>query len=193
MIVSKSPTEYELLPVGVIPAVCVKYYDCGIQRGYQGKLQHKVVLLWELDARRTDGARFLATKSYTASLSDKANLTADLQSWRGRAFTDAELEGFDLDAIVGKPCQLNLVQIAKSNGDPFVEVQTVLRPTKGWVPIVPETAPDFVLPWVATMIANQVEAPAPDITGTTGYQSAAGLQDGERYHARNDEPALDIF
>lgn len=175
MIVSRSPTEYEPLPVGVIPAVCVTYYDCGIQRGFQGKLQHKVVILWEMDARRTDGARFLATKSYTASLSEKANLTADLQSWRGRAFTPAELDGFDLDSIVGKPCQLNLVQITKANGEPFVEVATVLRAPKGWAPFSLETAPDFIPAWVATMIANQIEAPAPAAPdGRAEYQGASG-------------------
>jgi len=187
MIVKRESTEYEPLPTGVIPAVCVRYYDCGIQHGYQGKLQHKVVLLWELDARRTDGVRFLATKTYTAILSEKANLTADLQSWRGRAFTDDELQGFELDNIVGKPCQLNLVQIAKANGDPFVEVQTVLRPTKGWVPIVTETAPDFIPPWVATMIANQVEAPTPAPDGRAAYKQASGST------ARHDEPEPDIF
>ena len=162
MIVSRSPTEYEPLPVGVIPAVCVTYYDCGIQRGFQGKLQHKLVILWEMDARKSDGTRFQATKTYTASLSEKANLTADLQSWRGSAFTDAELEGFELDRIVGKPCQLNLVKIKKANGDPFVEVQTVLLPPRGWKPFTVETASDYVPPFVATMIAGQLEAPAPD-------------------------------
>ena len=172
MIVSRAQTDYEPLPVGVVPAVCVNYFDCGVQRGYQGKLQHKVVLLWELEARRTDGQRFLATKNYTATLSEKATLTADLQSWRGRAFTEDELRGFELDNIIGKPCQLNLVQTTKANGDPFVEVQTVLRPNKGWVAFQPETAPDFVPPWVVTMQAQRLDAPAPD--GRTEYMSASG-------------------
>jgi len=167
------PVNYELLPTGVLPAVLVTYYDLGVQKGYQGKLQHKVALLWELDARKGDGSRFLATKQYTVSLSEKSNLRSDLQSWRGRAFTEDELRNFDLDSILGKPCQLNLVQIAKANGDPFVEVQAVLRPPKGWQPIVPETAPDFVPPWVRTAYINQLEAPAaPDVIAE--YQSASG-------------------
>jgi hypothetical protein len=186
MIVSRAPSEYEPLPIGVIPAVCVTYFDCGIQIGFQGKHQHKVVILWELDARKTDGSRFLATKSYTASLSEKANLTADLQSWRGRAFTDAELEGFNLDNIVGKPCQLNLVQGTKGNGDNFVGIQTVMLAPRGWKAFAVETAPDYVPEFVKKMIDSQLETPAPD--GMDEYKAASGSSSGRPDQFDDDIP-----
>jgi len=162
MIVSKNPVEYELLPNGLQPAVCVAVFDLGLQKGYMDKVQHKLAIMWELEARReTDGEHFLATKKYTACLEERANLTADLQSWRGKAFSPEELLGFDLDKILGKPCQLNLVQVTKTNGDPFVEVSAVLPPPRGWAAFVPETDPGFVPAWVATAIAQQLEAPEP--------------------------------
>jgi hypothetical protein len=53
------------------------------------------------------------SNTYTVSLGDKANLRKLLQSWRGKAFTPAELEGFDLKNIVGVPCN---IQIIHKNG-----------------------------------------------------------------------------
>jgi hypothetical protein len=174
MTVSRPAVEYELLPSGLVPAVCVNYFDIGLQPGYQNKPQHKVVIMWELEARRADGARFIATKKYTASLSDKATLTADLQSWRGRAFTPEQLDGFDLDNILGKPCQLNLVQIVKGNGDPFVEIATVLPPPKGWVAFAPETEPGHTPDWVAKCINEQLPPPDPARAGMAAYAAASG-------------------
>ncbi len=156
MIVSRSDKDYEPLPLGLIPAICVNYFDLGWQRGYRDKPQHKVVLLFELEAKRNDGTRFLATKKYTASLGEKANLLKDLQSWRGVAFSAQELKGFDLDAIKGKPCQLNLVQIVKGNGDPYVVVDAILRPHRSWKPFTPETSPDFVPDWVLEALEQQI-------------------------------------
>ncbi|HRW25722.1 MAG TPA: hypothetical protein P5298_15045 [Spirochaetia bacterium] len=183
MIVSKNPVDYEPLPTGLQPAICIAVYDLGLQKGYMDKIQHKLVILWELEARReTDGEHFLATKKYTACLDERATLTADLQSWRGRAFTPEELQGFDLDKILGKPCQLNLVQVTKANGDPFVEVAAVLPPLRGWPGFTPETDPGFVPAWVATAIEHQLEAP-----DQAAGRSAPGVAPDERaeYMARS--------
>ena len=49
------------------------------------------------------------SREYTLSLHKKANLRADLESWRGKGFTDRELEGFDLENILGKNCMLNII------------------------------------------------------------------------------------
>jgi hypothetical protein len=159
MIVSRDH-EYEQLPMGLQPAVCVTYYDIGYQRGYNDKPQHKVVILFELEAKRQDGTRFTATKKYTATLGEKANLLKDLQSWRGVAFTADELKGFNLDNIKGKRCQLNMVSIVKGNGDPSVIIDSVLPPPRAWQGFIPETAPDYVPEWV--LEALEAQLPPPD-------------------------------
>ena len=41
-----------------------------------------------------DGKPFLVRRRYTASLHEKSALRKDLESWRGRAFTNVELDGF---------------------------------------------------------------------------------------------------
>jgi len=180
LIVSKSDKEYEPYPVGLVPAICMNYFDVGLQHGYNGKVQHKLVVLWELEARRSDGKHFTVTKKYTACLEEKANLTKDLVSWRGVAFTAAELRGFNLDAIKGKPCLLNLVQKSKQNGDPFVEVSAIARADRSWRPFQVETAPDYIPDWVAGLIESQLKRPAPDparrdtpVDGRAEYQRAS--------------------
>ena len=56
---------------------------------------------------------------------EKANLSKDLTSWRGRPFTEDEKKGFDISNLVGKVCQINVIE--GNNGKP--KVSTVL-PTK---------------------------------------------------------------
>ena len=52
---------------------------------------------------------FSIGKEYTLSLSSKSNLYKDLVSWRGKPFTEEELEGFDLSKLLGKPCQIQII------------------------------------------------------------------------------------
>ena len=42
----------------------------------------------------------------------------DLASWRGRPFTDQERQGFDIAALCGVPCMLNVME--GKNGKPRV-------------------------------------------------------------------------
>lgn len=170
MIVSGSSESYETPPVGLQGAVCVNWFDIGFQPGMEGKIAHKIVALFELAERKSDGKRFLVTKLYTASLNEKANLRKDLASWRTRDFTSEELAGFELDNTIGKSCQLNLVADTR-NGSTYVNVQTVLPAAKGLPAIIPETGRDFIPEWVKKKIAEQLPAPAKNHTGAPPPQS----------------------
>jgi hypothetical protein len=48
-----------------------------------------------------DGRPFGAWKTYTASLFEAAALRKDLESWRGKSFTEEELAGFDISKLIG--------------------------------------------------------------------------------------------
>lgn len=118
---------FEQPPVGMHIARCIKVVDLGTQKvEWQGKakLQRKGFIGWELlgDQRMADGRPFMTSKRYTMSLSEKAALRADLESWRGRSFTAAELEGFDLKNVLGKPCMLNLVT---SDDGKYVNIKAI--------------------------------------------------------------------
>lgn len=103
-------------PVGTHVARCVKLIDLGTQHGeYKGEptRRNQVLVTWELPQEiiEIDGKSVPQTTSkfYTNSLGEKANLRRDLEGWRGRAFSESELERFDLEAVLGKPCLLTIV------------------------------------------------------------------------------------
>lgn len=155
MTVRDNGGEFEKIPAGLHRAVCANIFDVGRQPGYQGgPASKKVVVLWEIEPRHTwdgemKGKHFQVTKIYTQSIGEKATLRIDLTSWRGKAFTPDELKGFELENIIGKPCQLNLVE----NGD-RVKVQNVLPNDKDFQYWTPETPKSYVPKFVETMKAG---------------------------------------
>ena len=69
--------------------------------GGKGKKQHKIRIVWQVEEVRADNKPHQASKRYTLSLHEKAALRKDLESWRGRPFTAQELEGFDVEQVIG--------------------------------------------------------------------------------------------
>lgn len=103
-------------PVGTHVARCFRIVDLGTQHGeYAGRptRRNQILVSWELPEElieTEEGKRpITASRFYTNSLSEKANLRQDLEAWRGRTFTEAELDRFDLESILGKPCLLTIV------------------------------------------------------------------------------------
>lgn len=120
-------------PVGVHRAVCVDVIDKGIlDVTYQGKTkkQHKISVAWQIDEDRDDGKPFLVYKRYTLSLSEKATLRKDLESWRGRAFTRDEEMGFDVESVIGACALLNVTH-AKVQDKTYANVESVMPLMKG--------------------------------------------------------------
>jgi hypothetical protein len=126
LIVSDSSTggkNYDPAPAGVSVARCIKIVDFGTQkREYNGetKLQKQVMFTWELPEDIIPdgdlaGKPYAINQIYTQSLNAKSNLRRDLESWRGRAFSQTELDNFDLENVLGKPCMLNIVHTHKGD------------------------------------------------------------------------------
>lgn len=142
MIVSSSGENFKPVPEGTYVAVCLRVIDLGTQvSSFQGadKLQRKVLVAWEIPEVRVefDGQEgpALIMKRYTASLSDRANLRKDLEAWRGRRFTEEELKGFDLGALAGKACQ---VQVIHSTDGQYANINSIMALPKGMTPPKPE-------------------------------------------------------
>jgi hypothetical protein len=112
-------------PEGVHNAVCVDVIDLGMVPGQWGT-KRKLRLVWETDAKDENGKNFTVRKQYTASMHEKATLAKDLKSWRGRAFTPEELKGFDVERIVGAPCQLVIVH-NEHDGAVYANVQNIMK------------------------------------------------------------------
>ena len=86
--------------------------------------------MWQIDEDRDDGKPFHVQKRYTLSLHEKAGLRKDLESWRGKPFSDTELQGFDVENLLGVAAMLNIVH-AVVQGSTFANIASIMRLAKG--------------------------------------------------------------
>ena len=136
IIAKGSSGKFEPCPAGVQQAVCVDIVDHGTQPTPWGD-KWKVDVRWQTAERMADGSPYLVNKRYTLSLNEKANLRHDLEAWRGRPFTEAEVMGFDLEKLIGVNCLLNVVHKAGAKGGTFANVVSIMPLAKGMTPIAP--------------------------------------------------------
>ena len=150
MIIASAGTqrEFHLVPAGTHQGVCYAIWDVGLQKTtFQGKdkIQHKVIVSFEVQelipTGEYQGKRMTISKRYTLSLSDKANLRKDLEGWRGRAFTETELKGFDIEKLIGVNCMLSVVH--NTTGDrTYANTSSISKLMKGLEPMIPENGTD---------------------------------------------------
>lgn len=133
LVAKNSGGDFVLAPTGTHRAVCTQVIDLGTQfSAYYGKSAHKVVVGWEIDAdeKGNDGKPLMVFKRYTMSLHENAALRGHLEAWRGRAFTEKELEGFSLKNIIGKSCLVTVAH-TKQTDRTYANVSTVTALPKG--------------------------------------------------------------
>ena len=116
---TSSSDKFVGVSTGVHKARCVRMIDLGTQRSeYQGEVSWKrqILVSWEVPSELSNsGEPLLISKFYTLSLHEKSNLGKDLTAWRGRAFTELEKQQFDITALLGVPCMLNVVEGRNGN------------------------------------------------------------------------------
>jgi hypothetical protein len=134
MIVTGSTTqkkEFKIAPVGSHLARLYRIIDLGTQTSeYMGqtKMLRKVKFFWELhgdDLKTDDGKPLIQTRNYTLSLGDKASLRKDLESWRGKSFTDDELRGFDISKLLDKWCMVTVQHRTANNGNVYADAVAI--------------------------------------------------------------------
>lgn len=114
-----------LLEEGVYTAVCTGLIDLGFQKSTLfNKNSRKVQVMWTIPSEKVkytdkegnekEGMRQMS-KEYTACITEKSNLNKDLTSWRGKAFTEEEMKGFDLKKLLLVPCQIQIIHQGKEN------------------------------------------------------------------------------
>jgi hypothetical protein len=122
MIIAKqtsSGSDFKLPPAGSFLARLYRIIDIGTQTTeWMGKrkMQRKIIAMFELHGedndgqplQTADGKPLIVSKRYTLSLDEKATLRKDLEAWRGKAFTQEELDGFNLEVLLGKYCMVSV-------------------------------------------------------------------------------------
>jgi hypothetical protein len=141
---TSSGTKINPAPPGAHRALCVDVVDLGmVKTTYPGKPErvvHKVTIVWQVaDVDPETGTRFTVGKRYTLSLHEKSSLRKDLESWRGRQFSQEELRGFDLEKLLGAPCQLNIVHNVKPAAT-YANVSAIMPFGKGMEKLTPDPA-----------------------------------------------------
>ena len=128
--------NFERCPSGMHLGRCYRIVGVGTQKTeYMGQVKYlnKVMLGWEIHGmnddgtpiKMMDGRPFAIFKNYTLSWSEKANLRLDLQSWRGRPFTQEEMRKFDLKNVLGAWCMLNVIERPGQDGKIYTNVNGV--------------------------------------------------------------------
>lgn len=101
----------EQAPAGNHPAVLVALVDLGTQHEeFQGEAKwvRKVLLVWELPTKKkANGAAHLIDAAVTMSLNEKATLRKYAEAMSGAKIADGA--PFDVTALVGKACMLNVL------------------------------------------------------------------------------------
>jgi hypothetical protein len=146
LIASSEGGTREPIAAGMYQAVCYSIYDLGHQFSeLYGKSSHKAVIIWEIPEERIevekDGVKKdlpkVISKQYTVSLHEKANLRKDLESWRGRVFTEQELAAFDIHKLVKVNCMLQIIHKSK-DGKTYANIAAIVPLMKGMKSLEPE-------------------------------------------------------
>lgn len=124
-------SSFAPLEEGSYAAVCYEVIDLGMQESKQfGNSSRKVLIGWEIadEYVEINGEKQprTFTARYTASLNEKAVLRRDLVAWRGKAFSDEELELFDLANIIDAPCLLQVVH-KETNGKVYANLAGIIK------------------------------------------------------------------
>ena len=153
MITAPRGTTREPVPAGNYPARLYKIIHYGtIPNTYMGeqKMTNTIRLDFELptETKVFDEAKgeqpLSISKEYTLSMNEKANLCKDLESWRGKKFTDEEAVTFDIASTLGKSCMINVAhKVSNSTGNVYAYVASISPMPKG-MECPPQVNPSFI-------------------------------------------------
>jgi len=199
--------DIELIPQETYQGVCYAVVDFGTQHITFGDVstdKERVLIGWEIPAVRieiTKDGKVLdlpraISKEFTLSLHKKSNLRPLLESWRGKAFTKEEEEGFHLKNVLGVNCMLQVLHgIGKRTGDPYAYVANVSKLYAGLEKVEPENKlqyfnfeehdeiPDNIPDWMVKKIKDSYEyhekfgepLPPPDTEGLPEIDDGADI------------------
>lgn len=221
---SKGGGDFKGVAAGNYIAVCDLVADLGLQPGrgmfpdpkFQVHIRFEIPgerIKYEKDGKQLEGPRVIG-RNYTAAMGKKANLRKDLESWRGRAFTDEEAGNFDIGSILGKPCMVNVIE-KESGGKTYSNIGSISALPKGILVPVAENAPLLYDPntadaadvlaklpnWLQEKIKNPAKMPASHATGvyaeqTDNYDFGVGQEappqyGGEEFIQDSDIPTFE--
>lgn len=126
--------DFERPENGTYPARCIQVVELGTHnkewKGESKKVE-ELMITWEISELMQDGKPFVVNWRGTNSLSEKANLYKMLNAWRGKSFTEAELNEFHLGKLLDACCLISVVTETGKNGKEYTNVSSIMPLPKG--------------------------------------------------------------
>ena len=155
--VESSGGGFQNCPPGMHLARNYQIIDLGTQKDNRNgvvEFKHRITLTWEIlsksedgtPLRMNDGRPFSVNKRYNLTWAERSTLRNDLQSWRGRPFTNEELRKFDLKRVLGQYCMINVLHNTSKNGKVYANVEQI-TPVPGMIKgagLPPGVNPDVI-------------------------------------------------
>lgn len=176
---SKGKGDFKIPPAGNHVAICNMIVDLGIQpgRGMYPTPRPEVYVRFELcDELMTFSHNgnpkempMTVGGTYTASMSEKANLRKLVEGWQGKFKSDDEAGDFDFKSLLGKKCLLNVIH-RESGGKVYANIHSASPLPKGMKHTGTQANPSvyyslespdkvslqFVPEWLRTKIAERI-------------------------------------
>src|SRR5262245_38695076 len=94
--------QYPLPDEGSTVGVLADVEDLGVIPGFEGKPQHTVKFVFQVEQETEEGERMQVQQRFNFSSNEKAKLRLFLEAWRGKNFASArEMSELDLEKLVG--------------------------------------------------------------------------------------------
>ena len=137
-------TKSDPVPAGTHHAVCYGVIAVGTQPSEKFTARQKIIVCFEIPAERItikdqDLPRGIS-KRYTLSLNEKSSLRKDLQSWRGKPFTQEELNGFDVSKVIGSNCLISVLHSDRA-GAIYADISGISALPRQMASVRPENQP----------------------------------------------------
>lgn len=136
---SQGESDFTPLPPGTYVGRCYQVINLGLHAAGPWDPKNKHYLGFEIPAERVtwtdkagieqEGPAVIGSR-YTSSLSPKATLRQQLESWRGALFTDEQLQKFDLFNLIGVPAMISVIH---SEDGKFANITGLMRLPQGLV------------------------------------------------------------
>ena len=180
------------VPPGMYLARCYRIVDLGTQKSeYLGQIKNlpKVMLQFEVHGEDDAGKPLVTakgepmsiSKNFTLSLAEKATLRKDLQTWRGREFTQDELRGFQIDNVLGAWAMIAITKAVGNNGKEYTNIANINSVPKAMKANLPEGHNKCA--------AFYIESPDMDMFETFSDNLRAKIEQSPEWQARGNQPA----
>jgi len=191
LIAKESGGNFIPVPPGTHLARCYRVIDLGTQKSeYLGAIKFlpKIMIQFEVHGKDENDNPIVTSKNepmtisknFTLSLSENATLRKDLQSWRGRSFTQTELQGFELKDVLGVWATISVVKALGNNGKEYTNIANINS--------VPSAMKALLPAGFNPKAAFSIDDPDMDLFETFSENLKKKIQESPEWKARDSSP-----